>query len=121
MQPLPLQAQSLGKDRITTVGGVTDAGVVQRGEVHPNLMGAAGFQMNVEQTRGPEHLGSVVMGNAVPAALDDGEFPVATPMPTDRRIDRSAGRIRMSLHHSVLPLVDGALLERPLEHRVGTL
>ena len=60
------------------------------------------------------------MGDAVPASFDDGEFPVAAPVPTDRGIDRSAGRIRMSLHHRVIPLVDGALLERSLEHRVRT-
>ena len=49
MQPLPLKAQSLGQHRISAIGDVARAGMVQCGEVHPDLMGATGFQVDVEQ------------------------------------------------------------------------
>ncbi len=121
MQPLSFQTKPFREHRVGPVGEVPRARVVQCGEVHPNLVGAAGFQLDVEQARGLVGFHCVVMGDAVPAALGDGELPVVTAMPADRRIDGAAGRIRMSLHQCVIALVDGALLECPLEHGVGTL
>ena len=95
--------------------------MVQCGEVHPDLMGTTGFQVDVEQTCRPEHLAGVVVGDAVPATLDNGELPVISSVAADRGVDRPAGWVRMSLHHSVIPLVHGALFERSLEHCVGPL
>src|ERR1700753_1615091 len=95
--------------------------MVQRREVHPNLVCTTGFQVYVEQACGDEGFDGVVVGEAVSAIGRDGEFPVMATMAADRCIDGAAGRIRMSLHQSVITLVDRALLERPLEQGVRPL
>src|SRR3984893_3380697 len=95
--------------------------MVQRREVHPNLVCAAGFQVYVEQACGDERLDGVVVGQAVPTVGSDGEFPVVATMTANRCVDGAAGRIRMSLHQSVITLVDRALLERPLQQGVRPL
>src|SRR6201995_4096654 len=95
--------------------------MVQRREVHPNLVCTAGFQVYVEQACGDERFYGVVVGEAVPTVRRDGKLPVVAPMTTDRCVDGAAGRIRMSLHQSVITLVDRALLERTLEQGVRPL
>src|SRR5271167_4516320 len=95
--------------------------MVQRREVHPNLVCTAGFQVYVEQACGDERFDGVVMGQALPTVGRDGEFPVVATMTADRCVDGAAGRVRMSLHQSVITLVDRALLERPLEQGVRPL
>jgi hypothetical protein len=82
--------------------------VVQGREVHPNLVCAPGFQMDVEQAGGDECLNGVVVRDAVPPLLGDGELPVVAGVPSDRRVDGAAGRIRMALYQSVIALVDRA-------------
>ena len=91
---------------------------MQGGEVHPDLVGAPGFQLDVEQAGGLVRLDRVVVGDAVPTAFGDRELPVVSAVAADRRVDGSAGRVGVALHQSVIALLDVALLERPLEHRV---
>src|SRR5664279_895762 len=49
MQPLALQAQPLGQHRVGAVGQVADTGMTQRGEVHPDLVGTPGLQVDGHQ------------------------------------------------------------------------
>ncbi len=121
MQPLAFQAKLFRELGVGAVDEVTAARVMQRGEMHPDLMGAAGFQVHVEQAGGHEGFHGVVVGEAVPAVLGHRELPLAAAVTSDRRVDGPAGRIRMSLHQRVIALVDGALFERPLEQGVGAL
>src|SRR5215203_3982384 len=68
VQPLPAEAQPGGQRRIGAVGQVPDQRVPDRGQVHPDLVGAAGLQLDVEQAGRPERLQGVVVGDARPAA-----------------------------------------------------
>jgi len=77
VQPLPMQAQPLGQDRIRTVEQVTHAGVPDRGHVDPDLMRPAGFQPNVGQAGAAERLDGVVMRHTGAAARHHGEPAVA--------------------------------------------
>jgi hypothetical protein len=110
VQPLALQAETFGQHRVRAVGRVADTGVMQRGEVHPDLMGAAGLEVDVKQAGGPEHLEGVVMGDAVPAVLGDRELPLASAMTADWGVDRPTRGVRMSLHHSVIARLLSQLL-----------
>src|SRR4029079_5858528 len=101
-QPKPFRQRGVGAG-----GEVTCAGMVQCREVHPNLMCAAGFQLDIEKARCLMCLERVVMGDAVTANLGDREFPVVSAVASDRRVDGSAGRIGMALHQSVIALLDG--------------
>ena len=90
MEPLTFQAKLFREHRIGSVGEVAGAGVVQRGEVHPNLMCASGFQLDVEQAGSLVGLQRVVVRDALPAALGDGELPVVPAVPADGRVDGAA-------------------------------
>ena len=48
VQPLPGQPEPGGQRRVGAVGEVADARVPQRREVHPDLVGAAGLQLDVD-------------------------------------------------------------------------
>src|SRR5271163_5230449 len=106
MQPLALQSELFRERRVCSIDEVAAARVMQGGEMDPNLMGATGFQMHVEQAGGGEGFQGVVVSEAVPAIFGDGELPLVAVVPTDRCVDRAAGRIRMSLHQRVIALVD---------------
>src|SRR5580765_8948622 len=47
VQPLPLQPDPLGEDRVGAVGEVADARVVQGREVHPDLVRPTGLEVDV--------------------------------------------------------------------------
>lgn len=49
VQPLTVKAKALGQRRIRAVHGVATAWVVQRGEMHADLVGAASFQVDFQQ------------------------------------------------------------------------
>ena len=64
VQPLPIQAQPGREHRVSAVGRVAAARVVQRREVHTDLVGAPSLQVHVEQraagVEGRSHLGALV-------------------------------------------------------------
>ena len=106
VQPLPGQPQPLGQHRVGAVGQVADAGVPDRGHVHPDLVRAAGLEVDIEQRRGPERLDRLVVGDARAAAGDHRELVVGARVPADRGVDGAAARIRMALDERGVALVD---------------
>src|SRR3546814_19756133 len=76
------------------------SGMVQGGEVHPELVRAPGFERDVEQARGLVRLQRVVVRHAVAATLDDGELPVVPAVTADRRVDGPADRKSTRLNSS---------------------
>ncbi len=92
-----------------------------RRHVHPDLVGAAGLQLDVEQADRAERLDRVVVRHRGTAARDDRPAPVAGGVPVDRRVDGAAQRVRQALDQRVVALVDGALFEGALEQGVGRL
>ena len=119
MQPLALEPKFFRERWVCAVGQVACAWVVQRGEVHSDLVGATGFQFDVEQAGRLVRLQRVVVRDAVATVLGHRELPVVPTVPADRRVDGATRRIRVALHQCVITLFDGALFERPLEHGVG--
>ncbi len=116
-----LEPESLGQHRVGAVGQVADTGVADRGHVHPDLMRASGLEVDIQQRRRPERLGRLVVGDARPPPGDHGELVVGAVMAPDRRIDRPAARIGMTLDEGGVPLIDGPIAKRPLERRIGPL
>src|SRR3954464_11603152 len=49
VQPLPGQPEVGGQLRVRAVGQVSGAGMVQGGKMHPDLVGAPGFQVHFHQ------------------------------------------------------------------------
>ena len=105
--------------RVRAIGEVSGAGVPQGGEVDADLVGAPGLQMHLHQRRLAEGFQDLVVGHGGPAVLDDGEPPVVARVASDRRIDGAGQGIRQALDDGVVDLVHGALLEGPLQRRVG--
>ena len=56
VQPLAGQPEPSGQRGVGAVGEVADARVAYRRHVHPDLVGAAGLEPDVEQARGAEGL-----------------------------------------------------------------
>ena len=121
MQPLPLEPEPARQRRVGAVGEVADAGVLQRGHVHPDLVGAAGLELHLEQAGEPVRLEGVVVGDAVLAVVAHRELPVRPRRAPDRRVDGALERVGVALHEGVVGLVDGAVPEGVLEHGVGAL
>src|SRR6185437_1800459 len=105
VQPLSRQAEALGERRVGTVGQVADAGVMECGHVHPDLVGAAGFQLDLQQSRVPERLDRVVMGDRVLAVSGDRPLVVQLGVAADRCVYRAAHRVRVPLYERVVSLV----------------
>src|SRR3569833_3808903 len=121
VQPLPYQAEPRRQRRIGAVREVTRARVVDGRHVHPDLVGTAGLQLDVEQADRAERLDTVVVRHRGTAARDAGPPSVAGGVPVDRGVDGAPQRIRQALDEGVVALVDGAFLEGPLEQGVGRL
>ena len=68
VQPLPGDAEPGGQRRVGAVGQVADARVPERGEVDPDLVGAPGLELDVDQARGRERLDDLVVGDRRAAA-----------------------------------------------------
>ncbi len=119
MQPLPLQAEPGGQDRVGAIGEVTDAGVAQRREVHPDLVRATGLEMDLDQRGRAERLDHLVVGHAGPPARDDGPAVVLGGMTADRGVDAPGQRVRMPLHESVVDLLHRSFAKGLFEPRVG--
>src|SRR5689334_533721 len=49
VQPLALETEPLRQRRVGAVGEVADARVLEGGHVHPDLVGAAGLELDLEQ------------------------------------------------------------------------
>src|SRR6478735_9815207 len=49
VQPLPLQPDPAGERRVGAVGEVADAGVLEGSHVHPDLVRAAGLEVDLQQ------------------------------------------------------------------------
>ena len=75
VQPLPVEPEACGQRRVGAVHGVAAAGVVQRGEVDADLVGAAGFQVYFQQRCLTEGFECVVVGDGVLAVSGHGESP----------------------------------------------
>ena len=73
MQPLPGQAELCGQRRVCAIGKVADARMPQRRHVHPDLMGAAGLKLDLEQARHCMRFEGLVVGDARLATGDDSE------------------------------------------------
>src|SRR5450759_1856545 len=109
--PLAFETQLLGKGWVRTVGQVTDAGMTQGGEVNPDLVGAPGLEMDLDQGGRPESLDHLVVGDARFAAGQHRELVVVVGVAPDRSVDGALHRIGQSLDKRVVGLVDRALLE----------
>ena len=92
-----------------------------RRHVHPDLVRAARFELDLEEARVGERLERRVMRHRRLAVARDRELPVVPGMAADRPLDRARERIRVPLHDRVVDLVDLALLERALQLAVGPL
>ena len=66
MQPLALEADPPGQCRVGAVGEVADARVLERGHVHPDLVGAPGLEADLQQGGEAVRLEGLVVGDAVP-------------------------------------------------------
>ena len=62
VQPLTFESELLGHDGVRTVGQVTDAGMAQRREVNPDLVGSSGLEMDLHEGGRPEGLDDLVVG-----------------------------------------------------------
>ena len=89
--------------------------------MHPDLVRATGLEVDLEQAREPVGLEGLVVGDAVSAVAHHRELVVVVRVAPDRRVDRSAQRVRVALDQRVVGLVDGAVTEGVLEHGVGML
>ena len=68
--------EALGQGRVGAVGQVADAGVLQRRHVHPDLVGAPGLELHLQQAGEAVRLEGLVVGDAVLAVLAHRELPV---------------------------------------------
>jgi hypothetical protein len=89
--------------------------------VHPDLVGPAGLEGDLDQAGAAEGLDRVVVGDAVSASRDHREPAVAGGVPGYRRVHRAPQRIGVTLHQRVVALVHRALPESPLQRGVGPL
>src|SRR5262249_51222887 len=67
VQPLPLEPDPPCERRVGAVGQVTDARVLERAHVHPDLVGAAGLEVDLQERGEPMGLEGLVVGHAVTA------------------------------------------------------
>ena len=121
VQPLPLQPEPLGEGGVGTVGQVAHARMLERGHVHPDLVGPSGLEVHLQQGREPVGLQRRVVRDAGPSLGHHRELVVRLGVPPDRCVDRALERVGVALHQRVVDLVDVAVAERVLEHRVGVL
>ena len=77
--------EPFGQRRVRAVGQVPDAGVAQRREVHPDLGGATGLQVDLHQRGRRERLDGLVVGHARLALGDHGPPVVVHRVPAHRR------------------------------------
>ena len=80
--------------------------------MHPDLVGAAGLEVDLEQAGEPVRLERLVVGDAVLAVLLHRELPVGLRVPADRRVDGALERVGVALHQRVVGLVDRAVAGR---------
>ena len=90
VQPLPLETQARRQHRVGAVGQVTDARVPQGAEVHADLVGAPGLEMDLQQRPGAEGLEGLVVGHARFALGHDRPSVVVDRVTVDRGVDRSS-------------------------------
>src|SRR3954470_10761845 len=93
VQPLALQLQARGQLRVGAVGEVATARVMQRREVHPDLVGATRLEVDVEQAGVPERLDHLVVGDRRLGGLYDRELVVVTRVSPDGRVDGPHDRV----------------------------
>jgi hypothetical protein len=58
VQPLAFQTELVGKHGIGPIHQIADAGMSNRRHVNPDLMRTAGFELDLQQSRGDERLQS---------------------------------------------------------------
>src|SRR5665647_1452892 len=121
VQPLTFQTELLGQHRVRAIGQVSDAGMVKRGEVNPDLVSTPRLKVDLHERGEPERLNDLVVSDARLAGGYHRELVVVVGVTADRSIDSAVQGIRQALDKGVVRLVDRALLERPLEHGVGVL
>ena len=121
MQPLTIQSESACEHRIGTVERITAARMVHRCHVHPDLVGASRFEVDSLQADVPEGLNGLVMGDAVPTALDDGHLPVVAAMSSNGSVDGADNGVGQPLDEGEVDLFRGTVPEGLFEHGVGVL
>ena len=89
------------------------------GHVDADLVGAAGFQVHLDEAGLAKGLDEAVMGDRGFAIIQHGEFPARFRVPADGSIDGAFDRIGQALDHRVIGLFHGAGLKCLLERRVG--
>ncbi|CAB4852130.1 unannotated protein [freshwater metagenome] len=83
-------------------------------------MGTTGLEMDLEQGSVPKGLEGLIVGDTRFAVTDDRPPILLHRMAVDRRVNGAARGIHLALHHRVVDLLDGAVLELALEQGVGT-
>src|SRR5919204_5908406 len=91
------------------------------GHVHPDLMGAPGLKMDIEETRRAKRLDGLVVRHTRPPPGDDREPVVRARMTVDRGVDGATAWVGMALHECGIALVNAAVLEGTLELGIGAL
>ena len=89
--------------------------MAQGRQVHPNLMGSPGLELDLQQCGPVERLDHLVMGDRRLPGRHDGELELMRRVATDRRVHRARHRVRQALDEGVVGLVDGARAEGVLE------
>ncbi len=85
---------------VRTIDGIAHQGVADMGEMHPDLMGAAGLELAGQKRRDRfavapvKGLLDLPMGNRLAAAFAHRHFLPGKSMPVDRRVDRAALAVR---------------------------
>src|SRR6478609_11518075 len=93
VQPLPLEPDPLGQDRVRAVGEVADARMLERAHVDADLVGATGLEVDLEEAGEAVSLERRVVGDAVPAIGHDGHLVVVLRVAPDRSVDGALERI----------------------------
>ncbi len=121
VQPLAGEPQALGEGRVGAVAEVADARVLEGGHVYPDLMGATGLEVDLQQAGEAVRLEGLVVSDAGPAAVEHRELVVGARVARDRGVDGALERVGVALDHRVVDLVDRAVAEGVLEPGVGVL
>lgn len=101
-------------DRIVAafvVGRIADDGVVDRCEMHTDLMGAAGFDLNIKKGEFLVPLTDLPDGESVPAIRGNGHFRPMPAVASDRAIYRSGIFSRTAVHKSYVGFLHVAIAE----------
>src|SRR4029453_12256246 len=121
VQPLPFQAELGSQNWVGPIHRIADAGMSNRCHVYPDLMGSAGFQLDLEQSCCDKSFQGRVVGDAVPAFVHHRHLVIRAMMPSDRSLDGASERIRMALPQRVVDLVNAPRAECSFEDRVRML